>query len=75
MQNNFDNINIYEVKASIDGRQIDENFMIGGKNIEDVITTTKKYVKEKYDRYDTDEIEILAVCISHKNIIINNNEI
>lgn len=75
MQNNFDNINIYEVKASIDGRQIDENFMIGGKNIEDVITTTKKYVKEKYDRYDIDEIEILAVCISHKNIIINNNEI
>lgn len=75
MQNEFDNINLYEVKASINNRQTDETFMIGGRNINDAINTAEKYIKETYDEYGCGDIEILTICVSRKNIVINKNEI
>lgn len=74
MQNEFDNINLYEVKASINGREIDKTLMIGGKNLTDAVNTAEKYVKETYDEYDCGNIEILGISVSRKNIVINKDE-
>lgn len=75
MQDKFNSVNIYEIKASVNDRQIDETFFIGGRNINDAIKTAEEYIKEMYDDYGCSDIEILTIGIARKKVIINKDEI